>query len=1086
MHMSNRKTLWLKYCFIGIFLIGLPLASCAQSILKQGTWYRIAIFTSGFYRLDKSWLNKYQISGDPRKFGLYSSPTGMLAQDPSSATHTNLVPVPIAVDGESDGQWDAGDQLLFWGESPHELKFDPKTSSWNQEIHAYSDSSYYFLRTDDPKPMRINTLNPPKGTGNPLNFANTLSRYEPEKYNLIQSGRTWLGDAFYGSGNLALQYMIKDVLIDQKATLKSRFYSGGTTPGTFTINIPGNAPIPLEIAAITGNRYDQKAFWGDINQSITISPSADKWNWSIGYQATSGTGYLDYIQLAYARKFNAETDVPLYLFTNKRDTTVNLQIPNLQSSSIVWLKNGEKPWQKLQIPGAEMEINISPGSELALGNQSKATFPIFGGRIANQDILAQDPQLKLIIITSPPLLPAALQLAQFKTGTQKIPSQVVTTQQIYHEFSGGKQDVSAIRNYIKILAEQTDLRYALLLGDASIDYKSKSTVASTLEKSCYVPTYQSIESMQPLLSYSSDDYFGIIDAKAGDWEITQPNIQIAVGRIPAKNPDEANMFVQKLMDYQRKPSPASTRPFRFSWVADDGDFSIHMQDAEDFSASLQAENLAFDFQKTYLDQYPMESANGLFTSVAAKKQVLSLFSQEADFIHFVGHGSESGWTDEKILTNNDLVGLKNSSHLPMLLTATCQFGRFDDPNQLSGGEIALLSPQGGAIALISTTRPVFQSSNYAFGKSFYSYVKANVQTSTYRLGDLFRDAKNASKTGVINRNLSLLGDPSSPLPWQSNAFPISPTGGNWSATSTIQEDGQATAFYYAENTTAKTLGTKGNAFNYVVPGQLIGKSAHTIKQGTAFILSANLPLSATNLGLKLIGQTTSGKTLSGYQIVQKKSADLVDTKPPQIQITFPGETSLNAYSRNPTCFISISDDQGLRWQGPKNEVAYLTLNDTLRIPMLAFWQPDLEAPNKGHLQYTFTNLKPGSYTLKVNCWDTNNNASQQSLVFSVGESPAANVRWKLYPNPAQQIMSYRMQHDRLWSTDRYELSLFNLVGEHVYSQSGNLIQMTNQEAGCEFPVDKLGPGAVGFIWLKVIDNEGKIIETVKSKILTLK
>ncbi|MEY3645756.1 MAG: hypothetical protein RL127_464 [Bacteroidota bacterium] len=1084
--MYNRKNLWRKYPLIGILLVGLPLATLAQSILKQGTWHRIAIAQSGFYRIDQSWLSKHLISGDPRKFGLYSSPSGMLPQDPANATAFNLTPIPIAIEGEANGQWDAGDQLLFWGDSPHKLTYDVKTLTWNQETHAYSDSSYYFLRTDDPNPLRLNSLEPTKGTGNPLNFAQTLSRYEPEKYNLIQSGRTWLGDAFYGSGNLALQYALKDAVIDQKVNLKARFYSGGIAPGKFTINIPGNSPIPLEIPAISGNRYDQKAFSKDLNQTIELGSSADQWNWSINYQSTSGTGYLDYVQLTYSRKFNPENDLPLYLFSNTRDTTVNLQIPNLPSSSIIWLKNGENLWQQLKKTGPEMEIRISPGSRLAIGNSSKALHPIYVSRVANQDILDQDPQLKLIIITSPLLMSAGSKLAKFKTSIQKIPSQVVTTKQIYQEFSGGKQDVSAIRNYLKALSRQTDLRYVILLGDASIDYKGKSTVASALEKNCYVPTYQSLESMEPLLSYSSDDYFGIIDANAGDWEITQPNMQLAVGRIPAKNPDEANMFVQKLMDYQSKPSPSVTRPFRFSWVADDGDFSIHMQDAEDFSTSLQNGNFAFDYQKTYLDQYPMETANGQFTSAAAKKQVLALFSQEADFIHFVGHGSESGWTDEKILTNNDLVGLRNSNHLPILLTATCQFGRFDDPNQLSGGEIALLSPQGGAIALMSTTRPVFQSSNYAFGKAFYNYLLTHVQASSYRLGDLFKDAKNASKTGVINRNLSLLGDPSSPLPWQTNGVNISPTGANWLAKTDNQEDGQATAFYYAENSAAKTLGTKGNAFTYVVPGELIGKSAHSVKQGIATITSNNIPVSGKNLELKLVGQTKSGKSVSGYQVVQKKSDDLVDTQPPKIQISFPDELNLNSFSANPSIVTRISDDQGLRWKGPQNENSYLTLNDTLQIPILAFWEPEVDTPNQGSLRYTFPKLKAGNYKVRVNCWDINNNASAQSFTFTVGDSPEANVPWKLYPNPAQLMMTYRMPYSRVWSSDRYELTMYNLLGERVYNQTGDLNQVTSQEAGFEFPVDKLGAGTMGFVWIKIIDNEGKIIETVKSKILTLK
>lgn len=1085
MPMYNCKNLWRKFQFVGILVLGLPLAIHAQGLLKQGTWYSLAIPKSGFYRIDLAWLTKHQITGDPRKFGLYTSPAGMLAQDPAKSTGVNLTPVPIAMEGEANGQWNAADQLIFWGDSPHALRFDPKSSTWNEETHAYADSSYYLLRIDDPNPARIQSISPAKGNGAPLNFAQTLSRYEPEQYNLIQSGRTWLGDAFYGAGNLAVQYELKDIVPGQMAQLKAQFISSGIAPGKFTLTIPGNTPIPIEIPAISGNRYDQKANAMLINRPIQVNPTNNQWNWNIAYQSTSGTGYLDFIQIIYARKFNANTELPLYLFTNSRDTTANLQIPNLQPTSLVWLKDATNTWRKIQAPGNEMEIRLSPGSQMALGNSTKAAYPMGVTRLQNQAILAQDPKLNLLIITSPPLRSAAEKLAQYKTNTQKIRSQSVTTTQIYREFSGGKQDVTAIRNYIKALAKQTSLRYVILLGDASVDYKGKSTVASALEKSSYVPTYQSLESFQPLLSYSSDDYFGIIDSLAGDWEGSQPNMQVAIGRIPAKNPVEADMFVQKLIDYQNKLPKAIKQPYRFGWVADDGDFSIHMQDAEDFSTMLQAGNFAFDYQKTYVDQFPMESSNGQYTSAAAKKQVLDLFTQGADFIHFVGHGSESGWTDEKILTNNDLVNLKNSQHLPVLLTATCQFGRFDDPNQLSGGEIALLSPQGGAIALMSTTRPVFQSSNYAFGKAFYTYLSRNAYTPDYRLGDLFRDAKNASKTGVINRNLSLLGDPSMPLPWQSNQIKLSPEGENWKATLDAKLDGTATAYYYAEGTSAKTLGTKGNPFSYLIPGKMVGKSTHTINQGLAQISAKSVPESGSPLELKLIGQTIAG-IIAGRQIIQKKSIPLSDNIPPRIQIRFPDEPAEGAFSSNPLVEITLSDDQGLRWQSPNGAIAQMTLNDTLQISLLPFWEPVLDLPNQGKVQFPFAELKKGSYVLRVNCWDSNNNASLQTLSFTVGENSETKKRWKLYPNPAQFRMTYQMKPLTIWNSDRYELKMFNLIGQEIYRQAGDMNPLTDLETGFEFPVDKLEAGATGFIWINILDKQGQIIETVKSKILTLK
>jgi hypothetical protein len=215
----------------------------------------------------------------------------------------------------------------------------------------------------------------------------------------------------------------------------------------------------------------------------------------------------------------------------------------------------------------------------------------------------------------------------------------------------------------------------------------------------------------------------MLDSLGADWsegsEARKKNMQIAIGRIPVRNPVDAQVMINKLIAFQDQQKALLARPFSMGFIADDGDANLHMQDAEDFSKTLEQSSAGFQVKKLYLDQFPQELQNGQYGSLAAKKEVLNYFNEQADFIHFVGHGSESGWTDEKILTNNDLVGLNNVQHLPILLTATCQFGRFDDPNILSGAELSLLSNKGGAIALISTTRPVFQSSNYLFGKSFY-------------------------------------------------------------------------------------------------------------------------------------------------------------------------------------------------------------------------------------------------------------------------------------------------------------------------------------------------------------------------------
>lgn len=73
--------------------------------------------------------------------------------------------------------------------------------------------------------------------------------------------------------------------------------------------------------------------------------------------------------------------------------------------------------------------------------------------------------------------------------------------------------------------------------------------------------------------------------------------------------------------------------------------------------------------------------------------------EEGSFvINYNGHGSEEGWAQEKLLTFSDILNWRNQKQ-PILFTATCQFGKFDNPAIVSGAELSLLNATGGAIAL---------------------------------------------------------------------------------------------------------------------------------------------------------------------------------------------------------------------------------------------------------------------------------------------------------------------------------------------------------------------------------------------------
>lgn len=1048
---------------IGLFCISNSVVAQTDSKLATGKWVKIGITQNGIYKIDAIWLDKNKIDRstlNPKQVSLYSTASGALPQDLKIPRPQDLEEIPIYFEGEQDNKWDANDSFIFWGNSPHKIRFDFQQKIWVQELHAYSDSSFYFMRLDDPAAKRIVEEKATPGDSKSTDYAWSIFHYEPETYNLIQSGRQWVGDAFYGTNNKTVQYSLADYKLGMNSKLGGRFYSSSTQEGLFTFDVIGNTIGNLKIPPISGGRYDNKANFQDLNIWLAPQLKENLWSWTINYKNTTGTGYLDYLSLQYPRIFNAKHDNPLYLLPNTTDSSFSISLLNANAATQIWLRNGSSNWSKMINYSSSLKLNVKPESQLLLFDSQKAISPAFIKLLVNQNI-NKEIGYELLIISSPALKEAANALAKYKISSQKIATKVVDTEQIYHEYSGGKQDITAIRDFVyrQFKSPNSTLKYVILLGDASIDYKGKSVVSTDIEKNCFVPTYQSIESFQPLLSYSSDDYFGLLNPEEGDWlegkKTNKKTLQVAIGRIPAKNPSEANFFVNKLIAYIESKKTNRFKPEVLAWVADDGDANIHMQDAEDFSNLMIKDANDVSIKKLYLDQFEQEMTGGIYTSKKAKDALLSLFNSEADFIHFIGHGSESGWTDEKILTNNDLVGLRNLQHLPFLLTATCQFGRFDDPNQLSGAEISLLSTKGGAIGLISTTRPVFQSSNYLFGQSFYKNLIDHKTQVKYRMGDLFKETKNNSQTGVINRNISFLGDPTLELPWAGQSIIIKTDTiipgsgkvleGQLITNSSAISNAQIRANLYSPPKKKKTLGTKTNAYEYFVDGDLIWTSNIQMSGGGFSVSQKTVPSTNGPLICKIIGQSTSGEKINGFKslpVLISKPA-FVDSKPPSISVLEPESNKFQTMNSSFDLKIKIEDDNSLRWVNEKNEFAELIVNDTLKIKLSDYFIPDVGFPQKGTFLYPFKNLKSGNYTFKVICWDGNYN--QQKLIFEIKviNSDANRLEWVIFPNPMSNQLQLRAIGQIPWDIYQYNLSIYNVLGQQVLLKKGAVTYFSN-------------------------------------------
>jgi len=168
----------------------------------------------------------------------------------------------------------------------------------------------------------------------------------------------------------------------------------------------------------------------------------------------------------------------------------------------------------------------------------------------------------------------------------------------------------------------------------------------------------------------------------------------------------------------------------------------------------------FDVAKIYLDSFKQESTPGGERYPEAEAAIRNRVQNGCLLVTYLGHGGERGWAHERILDLNTISSWDNINRLPVFLTATCELARFDDPAVNTAGELLVMNPDGGGIAMLTTTRVVFAGANMAMNRAFYDVAFENENISNLTLGRINMLTKNGvSPSNSSKPNFSLLGDP---------------------------------------------------------------------------------------------------------------------------------------------------------------------------------------------------------------------------------------------------------------------------------------------------------------------------------------
>lgn len=1042
-----------------------------SSILASGQWIKLAVDGNGLYAIGYDDLQSAGMNLDgiaPENFAIFGNGGGMLPQPNDSARPFDLEQVAVYLDLQMQGNFQPGDQILFYAEGPDFIHYNTSTDQFDYQRHLFSRENYYFLTILDNAGERISEA--PLVTGGAiLSSAYTSYVHEEDQFNILHSGRQWFGEKFDLQLAYSFPIAIPSLKPGSEVKIISSVMSSSQDDATFDVSL-NNVPVGTHtMAANPSGHYARK---GNAKTEVFSINQADIPSGDLilnyKFNKISGIGYLDYfimqaeIELIYLGE-------PLIFYTGDKAKAENrtVEITNCPQGLLVW---------DISIPNQIKSLPFSQSGDVINFNISSATqvigvFAKNDAQSALQMELIPNQNLKgvsatdLLIVTSTDLMPAALEIAQLREN-DGLTTKVVSDNQIYNEFSSGKQDITAIRDYARYLYNNVGLKYLLILGKGT--YDPLNHLGSGLN---IIPIYESRNSLSPLATYSSDDYLGFMEDHEGEWAEDNSDdhtLDIGVGRIPVVDINEATIFVNKLKMYGSKEALGSWRK-DVVFVAENGDLNIHQRDAERLTTLIDTTSENFSTHKIYVDAYEIEVNPGYKRAPDVNNDLYEAINKGALVVNYTGHGNETQWANTRIFDTTVIDSLKNDQFLPLFVTATCEFGRHDDTGVRSGGENLVIKNKTGAIAAITTARPVFASSNYQLNVAFYNAVFERVGGNYQRLGDIMIKTKNNSLNGVLNRNFSLLGDPSMRLSYGKEFIAIDSLNGqsfneqdtlptlerlkfsgsirmaNWSVDHSFS--GEVKIQLLDKVRTVQTLGNLGNTpFKYKVRDNILFNGRATVLNGYfsfSMVLPTDVSYNAGDAKITLYAvESDSAADASGanidFLVGASPSTPLIDNDPPHIDLFMGDTTYTDGMPVNPNSLLiaRLSDDNGINTSS--NQVGHsitYTLDGQEPIAINNFYVMELDDYKIGWVYYELPSLIPGWHTITIKAWDTSNNSGNSSITFFVTEKNNAVIsNMGSYPNPMTDNANITFAHNLPGENLEVIFEVMNTAGQVLYAE----------------------------------------------------
>ena len=1086
-----------KIIFFVLFLGFFTICKGQKSPLATGKWAKISTTKQGIYKLTGDQLGKLGftlpiVSSQLQLFGYNLS---NLTEKVSGTINPGLSENAIKVMDGGDGKIEATDYILFYNQGPVYWKMD---SSLNRVVHqnyATGDSVYYFI-TLGQDGRRIGLQNVQSKNNKTRSEFSQHFLFEKDSVSLLNSGKVFYGVPM-GQGlgkQTQLNYSFYAQGITNNSKLKSYIHLASTSyqvNGQFDFNINNSLVYTSTLPTVSGLLFDdiaaEKVDSFSVN-SINLIPGYNALKIVYNNPSSSSTGWVDYVELLLKKQIGFWQDSTIYFSIEdefEQGGIASCNIQNIDSSSFIWnVTNSENPvqiqWQMTGPQTGQFNNSNAGISSFFAFKQNSFEAPTLIGQVLNQNTISYDESVDYVIVAAPSYMKVALKYRQFQIDHFRRKTIVFNAREIYNDFAGGQASAVAIRNLLKHISNRAIQNntgvptYLLLLGIGNFNAKK-------LNMDFELPVYESNNSNSILSSFTSDDFFSILNSgdDINDYNKVQ-NLSLSVGRIPARTIAEADTAIQKLINYQTRKVGGSWEN-KITWVADDGDYNLHLQDAESIISNLQLNAPLWNHNKIYLDFFPSENTSAGNTYPLAFNAIQQAIQEGSVVLNYTGHGNYLRLSEEAVISQTQFDLWKNPNKLPLMITASCNFSPFDQPSLKSIAWDAFMKNSEGIIALVAANRLVYAYSNKQINDLFIQQLLVkNTQGNYPTIGMALQKAKliNWSKNGdrLNDLKFNLIGDPGMYLNMPNNDLKIQKindkqfSGHDTLLSGTVNKivgnvnkngvlktnfNGEVNLIIYDAIKNKKTLANQSSSISVQIAMQenILFRGKATVLNGIFnidFILPSQLSNVSSPIRIELAANGGNESALLIVDSIYSKSNGVInnkDTIGPKIQAYINDQLFKQGdwVMPNSTLYLNLFDSAGIQASG--NALGHdLTLwldEDQVPIILNNYFSANINTYQSGKLSYLLPTLKEGSHQCIIKAWDLLGNSNLDTLLFEVPKSNKLQIKNPInYPNPFLTKSRFSIETNLIDSPIEVQFEVLDPYGKILYSNNS---QHSNSE-----------------------------------------